>query len=131
MKPKLDYKVNVLYNKDSYTLGLDNYSPHYFLLFKNEYKNNEFYSIEVLLKNSNLSNFKFFFKNLNLNIPSDLNKVESIKKLVGKTSYYQLNQFLMKSGKKLSSLKLLQHFYFSLLKSINNLNKLQSNFIYS
>ncbi len=114
---KFDYKRNINYNNLISNFSYDYYSINYIKLFDNEYYSNEIFSISLLLSQYNLSKFKFFFKNLYIDVPFVLNKVPSLKRLHGKTELYQLNQFLIKKGNRLNSLRLLQNFFFKYLVS--------------
>lgn len=77
----------------------------------------------------NFSKFKFFFINHSIKVPYLLNKVKSIKRLKKQTDLTELSQFLIKKGKKLKAISLLQSFYKNYLNFIKdkvNLNNLYS-----
>jgi hypothetical protein len=72
--------------------------------FLKEHQHNFFtreeYDINYLLKNIPLSNFKQFFKLLNIDTPEILNKTLSLKRIKGLTPLSRLSMYLSRSGKK-------------------------------
>ena len=66
--------------------------------------NLEVYNIEHLLSSISNSRFKVFFKDLNIDTPITLNKVNSLKRLKGLTDVERLSLYLSKSGKKTSAM---------------------------
>ena len=64
----------------------------------------EIYDIEHLLSSISNSRFKAFFKNLNIDTPITLNKINSLKRLKGLTDIERLSLYLSKSGKKNSAM---------------------------
>jgi len=71
-------------------------------LFKDNFSlfSYEVYDIEHLLHSISSSRFKVFFKNLSIDTPMTLNKINSLKRLKGLTDTSRLSLYLSKSGKK-------------------------------
>lgn len=96
--------------------------------FLREHQHNFFereeYDINYLLKNIPLSNFKQFFKPLQIDTPEVLNKTPSLKRIKGLTSLTRLSTYLTRSGKKLKFSKLISRSLFDIIKTLNynNLN---------
>lgn len=95
----MDYKSDYLqfdYN-DSLLIG-DPFKDNFFSF------SYEVYDIEHLLHSISSSRFKVFFKNLSIDTPMTLNKINSLKRLKGLTDTSRLSLYLSKSGKKSSAM---------------------------
>lgn len=94
MREDIDYKLDYNDNLLPEDLNKDNFSSFSY----------EVYNIEYLLSSISNSRFKVFFKNLSIDTPTTLNKINSLKRLKGLTDVSRLSLYLSKSGKKTSAM---------------------------
>ena len=92
--------------------------------FLNHELNSNFYpEIRRKLSAFYSSKFKLFFRDLSINTPQVLNKVNSLKRIRGLTPLSIFVRYLTRHGKKSTSRKVILNSFFFLLKNTNSLHQ--------
>ena len=111
---KLDYK-NLKYfemDKFRYTFFIEDCYKDFFIEEQNNYYDDHIDEIDIKLAGVHYSEFKSFFKDLNIDTPYILNKTPSLHRLKGKTRLLRLTTYLMRHGKKATAIKLLLNAFY-------------------
>lgn len=82
------------------------------------YFDRELYEINHLLQGASTSQFKIFFKKLNIDTPEILNKTKSLHRFKGLTPLTRLIFYLSRSGKKLKFSKLVLSSFFKIISEL-------------
>ena len=89
----------------------------------------EVYKINNLLEGASNSNFKIFFKKLQIDTPEVLNKTNSLKRFKGLTPLKRLTLHLSRSGKKTKFTKLVLLSFCKIIDELKYINYNNKEFI--